>query len=86
MENNNSDIIKTEQEIKKLIRKNEDLSKQTKVSLNKLETNIKLFNAVDNTIKNAESLETVYGVCCFCGDDCNFHSQCCGRCARSWNI
>ena len=23
------------------------------------------------------------GICCFCGDDCNACSQCCGLCSRS---
>lgn len=23
------------------------------------------------------------GICCFCGDNCNELSQCCGRCARN---
>ena len=30
-----------------------------------------------------EEESQVWGTCCFCGDDCNPHSQACGSCMRS---
>lgn len=33
--------------------------------------------------KLEENEEVEVGTCCFCGDECNIHSQSCGACARS---
>ena len=38
----------------------------------------------DSNNYNSEN-NFILGTCCFCGDECNKHSQACGRCSRNWN-
>lgn len=35
---------------------------------------------------NNSKLEIDYGKCCFCNEECNIHSQSCGKCAREMTM
>uniref|UniRef100_A0A6C0LSU0 Uncharacterized protein n=1 Tax=viral metagenome TaxID=1070528 RepID=A0A6C0LSU0_9ZZZZ len=56
-----------------------DLLKQNEVK----ETNLNPSN-IPKMINSISELE--YGECCFCKEECNPHSQACGRCMRNGPI